>query len=357
MSQDTHAGGHPRERRPQPRAESAPDRDASSRQARIAFAVLGALTLYVMLPFLSGLIGGPILYVAGLPLHRWLAPKIGARRSALACAIVALILVIGPIALLVTSIAGRVPDIIRGIEGSEEFKRLLTLHVGTLDLGAHVRTFAGSTLAWFSSQTPAWIGNVTRSMINLLLALFGFYYLLRSDDASWSRLKRTLPVSDATAETLRARFHDATTAVLLDVALTATLQGSVVGVAFAVVGLPDPLFWGAITACASLLPVLGSALVWMPGAVVLALEQRYGAALTLALVGAIVASNIDNLARLVVFKHVANIHPFVTLAGAFAGLNAFGIVGLLLGPLLLSFLIELMRSFERAPGTSPAGSA
>ena len=343
MSQDTKVG-EPRKGHPHSPVKSAPGRDDPSRQARIAFAVLGAVTFYTMLPFLSGLLGGPILYVAGLPLHRWLAVKIGARRSALVCAIVALILVIVPIALLITSIAGRVPDIIRDIEGSQEFQRLLTLKLGTLDVGAHVRAFAGNVLAWFSSQAPSWIGNVTRSTLNLLLALFGFYYLLRSDDAAWARLKRILPVSDAMAETLRLRFHDATTAVLLDVALT------VGGGAFALVGLPDPVFWAVITACAALLPVLGSALVWLPGAAVLALEQRYGAAIILALVGAIVASNIDNVARLIVFKHVANIHPFVTLAGAFAGLNAFGFIGLLLGPLLLSFLIELMRTFESAPG-------
>lgn len=357
MSNETSSGDIAESRPLDTHANSAQNHGPSPRQLRMALGVLGVATLFAMLPFLSGLIGGPILYVAGLPLHRWLAPRIGVRRSALVCAIVALLLVIGPLALLVTSIAARIPDAIRGIEGSEGFQRLFALRVGSVDAGAHLRTFAGSALDWFSRQAPAWIGDLTRSMLNLLLALFGFYYLLRTEDSTWTFARRIVPLPDATSEALRVRFHDVTTAVLLGVALTAVLQGAVVGATFALIGLPDPLFWGVITACVSVLPVLGSALVWLPGAVALALEQRYGAAAVLALVGAIVASNIDNLARLVVYKRVANIHPFVTLAGAFAGVNVFGLVGLLIGPLLLSFLIEVVRMLDRDHATSPPGSA
>jgi predicted PurR-regulated permease PerM len=95
------------------------------------------------------------------------------------------------------------------------------------------------------------------------------------------------------------------------------------------------------------LPILGSSLVWLPGAAVLALDQRYGAALLLVAIGALIASNLDNLVRPLVYRRVSNVHPMVTLVGAFAGVRLFGLSGLLLGPLAISYLLELLTVYER----------
>jgi predicted PurR-regulated permease PerM len=102
-----------------------------------------------------------------------------------------------------------------------------------------------------------------------------------------------------------------------------------------------------VTAVASILPIFGSALVWMPGALVLVAQDRYTAAIALAAFGALVISNVDNALRLVVFRRVSHVHPMVTLVGAFGGVRVFGLAGLLVGPLVLSYAIELFRTYER----------
>jgi predicted PurR-regulated permease PerM len=88
--------------------------------------------------------------------------------------------------------------------------------------------------------------------------------------------------------------------------------------------------------------------VWLPGAIVLLLQHRSGSALFVAVAGAGLASNLDNLVRLVVYKRVSGIHPMVTLVGAFAGVHLFGLVGALIGPLLISYFLELLRVLEDA---------
>ena len=109
---------------------------------------------------------------------------------------------------------------------------------------------------------------------------------------------------------------------------------------------PAAALWGVVTGFCSILPVLGSALVWLPGTLVLVIEQRYGAAGILFVMGAVVASNIDNVIRPIVFKRVSNIHPMVTLVGAFAGVAYFGLLGILLGPLAIQYFFVLLRLYR-----------
>ncbi len=102
---------------------------------------------------------------------------------------------------------------------------------------------------------------------------------------------------------------------------------------------------------AQLFSFLGSALVWLPAVMVLLGQGRYGAAAVLAVIGGVIASNIDNVILLpLVYKRVSNIHPMITLVGAFAGLRYFGLVGLLLGPLAIAYLFELLRAFREEYG-------
>jgi predicted PurR-regulated permease PerM len=116
--------------------------------------------------------------------------------------------------------------------------------------------------------------------------------------------------------------------------------------------LPDPLVWGSMAAFASILPVLGTGLVWMPAVLVLFFQGRYGAMVVMLIVGWLLASNIDNLIRPMVYRRVSNIHPMVTLVGAFAGIKYFGLPGLLLGPLAIAYFFELMRFYQLEYGAN-----
>jgi predicted PurR-regulated permease PerM len=106
------------------------------------------------------------------------------------------------------------------------------------------------------------------------------------------------------------------------------------------------VFWGVVTIIVAILPIVGSGLVWGPGAASLALQGRYGWAIALVVWGILVVGNVDNVIRPYVFRRWARIHPFITVIGAFAGINWFGLLGLLIGPLAISYFFELIRMYR-----------
>jgi predicted PurR-regulated permease PerM len=100
--------------------------------------------------------------------------------------------------------------------------------------------------------------------------------------------------------------------------------------------------------------VLGASLVWLPAVLVLLVQNRYGAAITMLVIGAGIASNIDNLIRPLIYRRVSNIHPMITLVGAFAGVRYFGLLGVLLGPLGIAYLFELLKFYREEYGGATA---
>jgi predicted PurR-regulated permease PerM len=212
-------------------------------------------------------------------------------------------------------------------------------------------------VSWLSGQVFAFVGSATSAALNLVIAFFGLYYMLRSGGPMWGVIRGYIPFSNTTADALRDRFFSVTEATLLGTVLVAVIQGALIGLGFWVVSLPNPLFWGSVTAFASILPVLGSALVWLPAVLVLLVQNRYGAAAIMAVIGGVVASNIDNLIRPLVYRRVSNIHPMLTLNGAVAGVKYFGLLGLLLGPLAIAYLFELLHFYRQEYGAVDAAPA
>lgn len=311
---------------------------------------LGLAIVLGLLPFAVGLLGAGVLYVVCRPAHRWLAPKIGVRWGAAVVLVGALVLILIPGVLLVTVAMEQGPAILRGLPESAVFERVAALQVGGVEVGAHLTAASGTMLSWISQQALQVFGSIARTVLNLVISFFGLYYLLVARPGTWEAVRSYLPFSPASADLLRVRFHSVTEAALLGIALTALVQGTMIGVGFWLVGLPNALFWGMVTGIVSVLPVLGSAIVWFPAVVVLLFMERYGAAAALALIGGVGAANIDNIVRLIVFKRVSNIHPMVTLVGAFAGVRYMGLIGVLLGPLAITYFFELLRVFRAEHG-------
>jgi predicted PurR-regulated permease PerM len=269
--------------------------------------------------------------------------------------IVALVVIGLPLIWLLGMVIGQAPDAIRGVQGSSLFARIGSLRIGTVQVGSELAKASGSIVSWLSGQIFAFVGGATSAALNLVIAFFGLYYMMRSATAVWVRVRPYFPFSPQTADALRDRFVSVTEATLIGTVLVAIMQGVLVGIGFWLVGLPSPIFWGTVTAFASILPVFGSALIWLPGVIVLALEDRYGAAVSLALIGGGLASNLDNLVRPLVYKRVSDIHPMITLIGAFAGVNYFGLLGVLLGPLAITYLFELVEFYRVDYGETDGG--
>jgi predicted PurR-regulated permease PerM len=312
-------------------------------RAGFLVALLGVALAIALAPFATGLLGIVVLYVICAPAHRRLSRRIDPRVSAFIVLTIALVLVLLPLGVMVGVIVAEAPDALAVLQANAD--RLSTLRVGGMDVGAQLATAGGTAAAWVSEQAIGFFGGAARSLLSLVIAFFGLYYLLLYPNVVWHGVRDYVPFSDQNADTLRARFFSVTQATLVGTLLTALLQGTMVGTAFWTLGLPAPAFWGVITGMVSVLPMLGSALVWIPGMVVLGMDGRWGAMVILAVVG-FLAGSTDNVVRMVVFKKVSNIHPLATLVGAFAGLKYFGLLGVLLGPLAIAYFFELLKMYR-----------
>jgi len=326
--------------------------DSRRDRAQLLLTVLGIAIAFAVLPLAAGLLGALVLHVAAAPLHRRLATYLPVRAAAMVVVVATALLIFLPAAWLLAVAIDATPDALRQLRDNPALARISAIRIGELDVGTRVVDASGAIISWMSGQVFNVLGGAVRATLNGAVALFGLYFLLAAPPASWSRVAAYLPFSRDGGDLLAQRFRQVTEATLLGTALTSVLQGAVVALGFAVTGLSDPWFWGVVTAVVSVLPVFGSALVWVPGTIALAAQGRYGAAMVLAGIGAAVASNIDNIMRLIVNRRVSNLHPMTTLVGAFAGVGVLGLPGILLGPLAISYFFELTALYRREFGPS-----
>jgi len=320
-----------------------------TKRDRAAFLIfmLGLGLAYALWPFSTGLIGAPVLYIMFVPIYRGLVGR--GMKPGLAAGLVVLLgilLILGPGLSFLGVVANEAQQMAGGVIRSPLLTRLRELRIGPYDVGAQIESIGSSLVSWVGTSAVGLIGTATRLGIQLTIAFFGLYYLLESPDMAWRQVRPFIPFSARNAEILRERFRDVTISTLIGTGLTASIQGLLVGVAFWITGIPNALFWGVVTVIVAILPVVGSALVWGPGVLHLGLEGRYGWAIALAIWGVVVVGNIDNVIRPMVFRRWAQIHPFITIIGAFAGIQYFGLLGLLIGPLAISYFFELIRMYR-----------
>ncbi len=315
-------------------------------RAQFLIVLLGVGLLIALWPYATGLIGAPVLYVVFEPIYAWLRRWLAAAMAATVVVVLAVLVIIGP----GVSIAGLVVNEAQQVAGSiiqgPIYSRLANLRIGEFAVGPQLVRLGETAVSWLGSSAFELIGTATNVALNVTIAMFGLFFLLMGGGGTWRAVSPYVPFSDANTAKLRKRFRDVTNSTLIGTGLTALAQGVLMGAAFAIVGLPSAFFWGVVTAVLAILPVVGSGLVWGAGAVALFLSARYAAALGLMGWGLVVVASVDNVIRPLVYNRWAKIHPLVTLVGALAGIRFFGILGLLIGPLALSYFFELIRMYR-----------
>ena len=320
---------------------------SSQQRAAILLLLSGLAVVVLIYPFLSGLLGALVLTVVAAPFYHRLRARRHPRLAAALVVVAAVILVVAPGAVLLLIALDQLPEAVRWVEQSGLRDRIDTIQIGGAHVGGRIAAMADTALSWLSRQVLNLAGGMIATTINLVIAIFGLYYLLLSGETLWQRVRDALPFSSQSAERLRERFRSVTHATIVGTLAIAALQGTVAGVAFWLVGLPHPLVWGGLTAFGAVVPIIGSGLVWLPATVVLIVMRRYEDALALAAIGAIVVANVDNVVRPLVYRRVSRIHPMITLVGAFAGIRYFGPLGVLFGPLGLAYFLEVLALYRR----------
>ena len=336
-------------------ADSAPSRSApievemvatSRNWATLLILLLVAAVLLALSPFLPGLLGAVALYVIVRAPYEWLARHVRQSLAATIAVVAALVLIIAPFGWLVVVLIERAPGAVNAAFASPLLSRIGAIQVGDVRLSDELAKMSGAIISTTSSELGRFVGTATAIAINLTIALLGLFYLLGASSRTWDFVRQYVPFSARTADALRDRFIGATQATVLGAGIISIAQGTLVGLGFAITGLPEPLFWGSVAVVASFIPVIGSTIVWLPGVLVLASQHRYGAATTLFVFGFGLAGNVDSIIRPLVYRRVSETHPLITFVGVLAGIRYMGVVGLLFGPLAIIYVFELLRFYR-----------
>jgi predicted PurR-regulated permease PerM len=316
-------------------------------RAALLILLLGIGLLVALAPYASGLIGGMVLFVIFVPLHGRVRRWLSGGSSAIVMVALALIVLVVPTLFLAGLLVDQAQSIATGVIGSPLLERLSKLQIGDIPIGPQLAGLGERVVGWLGATAFGILGHATRIGLNLTIALFILYYLLLRSAETWAVVKPYIPFSPASADLLRDRFRDVTISTVIGTGLIAVVQGTFVGFGFWLTGLSNALFWGVVTVVFAILPVVGSGLVWGPGVLSLVLAGRYGAALLLLILGVVVVGNVDVVIRPAVFRRFAQVHPLVTLVGAIGGVGYFGLLGILIGPLGLSYFFELIRMYRQ----------
>ncbi len=185
---------------------------------------------------------------------------------------------------------------------------------------------------------------VVGSLVGFFLVLFLLFFLLRDGRTMLDRLTRLIPMEPARRKELLTYLANVTLAVVLGSVATALIQGALAGVGFALVGLPSPVVFAVLATIAAFLPA-GSAIVLVPAVLYLMATGRWGAAIFLAVWSAAVGIA-DNFLRPFLTSRRAEVSTLAVFAGAIGGASAFGILGLVIGPVLLGFVVALIGFAE-----------
>jgi len=199
---------------------------------------------------------------------------------------------------------------------------------------------------WVLGSGAAVLGGFTRMIVNALITLVIVFFFFR-DGKVWVRgAVNAIPLSNEQAERLINNIADTIVANVYGILSVAIVQGTLTGIALAIVGIQSPLLLGVAAGFASVIPVVGAGIVWLPAAVYLMFSGSLWKGIFVLLWGSIVISTADNIVRPWVVSGRVQLHPLILLFFILGGVEAFGFIGLFLGPVIASVLTVLFQMFR-----------
>jgi predicted PurR-regulated permease PerM len=334
-------------------------------QAFLAVFLIGiVLFLLTVLPILPPILLGGLLAAFAAPLRRRIEQHFTSSRVA-AAAITALIIltVLAPVTFLaalvaerLVSILDRLPELLAWIDSSNGLQRYLAdkpflQKLKPADLGGQLQ----GAVTWIGGAIP----QVLTSFLDLAMAFFltmvATYYLLRDGRWALARIERALPLEPRHTRAIVAEFELVGRAVILGTLGTALIQGTLSGLAYWLLDVPEPLLFGALTVVVAVIPVVGSAGVWVPISIWLMATGDVTRGLVLLGFGAFVVGTVDNVLRPLLSREGLHFHPLLIFLALFGGIATFGASGLYLGPLIVALFVALARIYERE--VAPAATA
>jgi predicted PurR-regulated permease PerM len=338
--------------------------------ASVTAVVLGYAVLLIIKPFLGPLLWAGLLAILLFPANRQLRTAFRDRRTAAAALLTlatALMLVVPSIFLGI--VFGRqATDLVARLQASAaqhqiqnatdvlqlpEVDRVVQRVEAMLPVDAdQIRTsvLAGSQRLVESvvSLGGSLFASVFGIVVSIILALFLFFFFVRDGERIIERAMTLVPLDERRKGRLLVHVGAVIQAVVLGSLVTAVAQGTLVGISFALVGLPSPIVFGVLSVGAALIPLVGTAIVWVPAALALGFGGHWGGALFMVVWSVAVVSTADNVIRPLFISRGTNLTTLPVFIGLIGGLSAFGTIGMFLGPVVVALVLALLEFAEEA---------
>ncbi len=254
----------------------------------------------------------------------------------------------------------RVRNTINNLQLGSRLEQLLSrvpgVDVQDIDVGSIVYGALKGIPGWVASQGGHLVGGLLQGLVGFALALVASYYFYVDGRKLVKSLMDLSPLPEEYDRRIVNRIRDVINATFRGQGLTSLAQGVVTSIGLAIVGVPGAVFWGAVAAVFSLVPMIGSAVVWVPAVGYLFWVGGVGWKPIFLLVwGVVVVSTIDNLVRPLAMKGETEMPGVVLLFAILGGMSAFGFIGILLGPLIVAMLVSMIGIYKDLFNRPPAG--
>jgi predicted PurR-regulated permease PerM len=348
-----------------------------SRSERRVFLFLVAAVsvafLWVLWPFFGAILWGTILAIMFAPFYRELLRRIPKRRTAAAIATVLLVLVIVilPLVLIGTLLVQEALAVYQKFEAGEwnigDSVRAvvsalpawifdLLQRLGLTDFAGIQERFSSTFMQasqFFAARALDFGQNTLNLIVNLCIVLYLLFFLLRDGEHIGRRIRVALPLHPDQQRELFRRFAAVIRATVKGNLVVAIAQGSLGGIAFWFLGIHAPVLWAVVMAVLSLLPAVGSALVWLPVAIYLLVSGAMWKGIGLIIYGAVVIGLVDNVLRPILVGKDTKMPDYIVLIATLGGIAVFGINGFVIGPVIAAMFMAVWDIFTQMNSSEP----
>ena len=335
----------------------------------VATAIALYLCWLMLKPFMGVLAWAIVLVIVFHPVHRELARKTQRRSlSALISCVLVVLVVVLPLTLLGVAVAQELGKVVPNLPTN--LSQLFSQQPAALGrlsgwlqgrFGIDLVGLQDFVIQQFRNVSEGLVGasfslmgNIVSGIVKSFFVIFTMYYLFRDGDKIVDRLPDALPLKRKQSEAIILRTRQVVSASVYGVVTIAAVQGFLGGLAFWILGIPSPVLWAVLMAFVCMIPVAGSFLVWLPVSIYLMATGHWTKALLLIIWGALVISTIDNFLRPKLVGTQTKLHELFIFFSVLGGISVFGLLGLVLGPVILAITLGLLQTFRTTHALHPS---
>jgi predicted PurR-regulated permease PerM len=323
-----------------------------------ALLLLGYLVFRIFEPFFEPLAWSAVLAIFFYPVHEHIRKRLPPNRAALVSTLgVTLLLIVPAVVLLIYTTRQAIDATAKVQETLLDPDKALPSHAlnwvrgqlpvawRTADFSQPLRQGAEKIAAFIGSSFARLVKNLFSFFLNLFIVIFALFFMFRDGDRMVRGLRHLIPFDESIQKDMLNESRELIFASVAVALVIAGMQGVLGGTAFTIGGISAPVFWGVVIAFFSLVPVVGSALIWVPAALFLAFSGHWGKGIFIVAVCGGVAGVADNIVRPLLLRNRTQLNDLLLFISVLGGLEVFGLLGLVAGPTIVAAAMGVFRVY------------